>query len=674
MNLNQVAADRPAIAAVSLWNGIQLTTRTPTRGNRTVLCFLLVMLANLLPATADAQTASPVQTAWRLLDYVAVDYPGAVKDGRIVSDTEYAEMREFSASARERITELDGSAAKPDLLRQAGALDRLIAAKAPADAVGTAAHTLAADLIKAYPVPLAPVVAPDFARGRAVFEQKCASCHGVTGDGEGPKSVGLDPPPIAFLDKARARERSTFAFYQVLEQGIDGTSMVSFADLPPQDRWDLALYAGSFAYPASKVAEGERIWKSDPDLRAVINMEKLVGMTPANLADEIGDAKADAVIAYLRRNPGAVVPRNAGTLSLARERLGEAVTAYARGDRAGAANLALSAYLDGFEPVEPMLSARDNALMVRIEGAMVALRAGIANGAPPTSVRDQARALDTLFGEAEAALAPQRASGASSFFGALTILLREGLEALLIVVAMLAFLRKAERRDVMPYVHGGWVAALVAGAATWAVATYAVEISGASRELTEGFGSVFAALVLLWVGIWTHGKSSADAWQRYIREKLTTALNARSAWFLFGLSFVVVYREVFETILFYAAIWTGGNGGSVLAGAASAVAVLAVIAWGMMRYSRTLPLGKFFAYSSALMALLAVVLIGKGVSALQEAGWLPVNPVAGFPRVEILGLYPTTEGIAAQLVMAALLAIGFGRNRVTTGTAKEATA
>ncbi|WP_254784692.1 cytochrome c/FTR1 family iron permease [Sphingomonas sp. OK281] len=632
------------------------------------------MLAILLPGTADAQPAAPVQTAWRLLDYVAVDYPGAVKDGRIVSATEYAEMQEFSASARERITELHGSAAKSGLLRQAGALDRLIAAKAPADAVETAAHTLAADLIKAYPVPLAPFVAPDFVRGRALFEQKCASCHGVTGDGEGPKSVGLDPPPIAFLDKARARERSTFAFYQVLEQGIDGTSMVSFADLAPQDRWDLALYAGSFAYPSSKVAEGERIWKSDPDLRALINMEKLVGMTPADLAGGIGEAKADAVIAYLRRNPGAVVPRNAGTLSLARERLGEAVTAYARGDRKGATNLALSAYLDGFEPVEPMLSARDNALMVRIEGAMGALRAGIANGAPPTSVRDQARALDTLFGEAEAALAPERASGASSFFGAFTILLREGLEALLIVVAMLAFLRKAERRDVMPYVHGGWVAALVAGAATWAVATYAVEISGASRELTEGFGSVFAALVLLWVGIWMHGKSSADAWQRYIREKLTTALNARSAWFLFGLSFVVVYREVFETILFYAAIWTGGNGGSVLTGAASAVAVLAVIAWGMMRYSRTLPLGKFFAYSSALMALLAVVLIGKGVSALQEAGWLPVNPVAGFPRVEILGLYPTTEGIAAQLVMAALLAIGFGRNRVTAGTAKEATA
>ncbi len=101
---------------------------------------------------------------------------------------------------------------------------------------------------------------------------------------------------------------------------------------------------------------------------------------------------------------------------------------------------------------------------------------------------------------------------------------------------------------------------------TWAVATYAIGISGASRELTEGFGSLFAAVILLSVGIWMHGKSNADAWQGYIRDKMARALSRRSAWFLFLLAFVVVYREVFETILFYAALWTQGNGGAMLAG------------------------------------------------------------------------------------------------------------
>src|SRR3546814_16450264 len=96
----------------------------------------------------------------------------------------------------------------------------------------------------------------------------------------------------------------------------------------------------------------------------------------------------------------------------------------------------------------------------------------------------------------------------------------------------------------MGYVHGGWVAALLAGIATWAAATYVINVSGASRELTEGFGALFAAAVLLSVGIWMHGKAQAGAWQRYIREKLPKALSRRSAWFLFGLTFVVVYREI----------------------------------------------------------------------------------------------------------------------------------
>src|SRR3546814_9050904 len=116
------------------------------------------------------------------------------------------------------------------------------------------------------------------------------------------------------------------------------------------------------------------------------------------------------------------------------------------------------------------------------------------------------------------------------------------------------------------------------------------------------------------------GKSRADQWQRYIRDKLDKALSARSAWFLFLLAFVVVYREVFETILFYAALWTQGNGGAILGGAGTAMIVLGVIGWAMLRYSRKLPIAQFFAYSSALIAVLAVVLAGKGVAALQEAG------------------------------------------------------
>lgn len=629
--------------------------------SRALLLAVLLAASLFNIAPASAQTA-PAQTIWRLLDYIAVDYREAVKDGQVVNPGEYQEMTEFSRSARERIALLPVTSAKLGLQQEAAALEQMIAGKKPPEAIAIAARAAAADLIKAYPVPLAPSAAPDLARGQGLYAQHCAACHGATGDGKGPDSVGLDPPPIDFTDESRARERSLFGLFLVIEQGLDGTSMRSFAELLPQDRWALAFYAGSLAYPDG--GEGERIWKADAALRTGMSLEKLVATTPSVLAAGLGEDKAKSVVAYMRRHPEAIAAeRTSGALTVARGRLDEALAAYQRQDHQAANDLALSAYLDGFESVEPTLSARDHALMVRIEGAMANLRAGIARGGPVEMVRGQIAALDTLFAEAEIVLAPSEASGMSSFIAAFTILVREGLEALLIVIAMIAFLNKADRRDVLPYVHGGWVAALVGGAATWAAATWLVNISGASRELTEGFGSVFAAAVLLWVGIWMHGKSSAEAWQRYIRETLGRALNRQSAWFLFALAFIVVYREVFETILFYAAIWSQGNGGSVLAGAGAAIAVLAIIAVVMMRFSRRLPIGKFFAYSSWLIAVLAVVLIGKGASALQEAGYIAVNPLPGFPRVELLGLYPTREGLIAQVFMAVLLVIGFLWNK-----------
>lgn len=627
--------------------------------------FLIAALLGTSPAFAQNSQTAPAQTVWRLLDYLAVDYSGAVQDGKVVSEAEYKEMIEFSRSARERIALLPVTPAKMGLQQQAAALEKLIAAKASPEQVATAARAVASDLIKAYPVPLAPTSTPDWARGKALFTQHCASCHGATGDGKGPDAADLDPPAIAFIDESRARERSIFALYQVIEQGLDDTSMRSFAELPSGDRWALAFYVGSFAYPEDRAAAGEKIWTSDAALRSDMTLEKLVSTTPAAIAASMGEDKAKDMVAYLRRHPEAIAAQRVdGSLTVARAKLNEALAAYVRQDRKAATDLALSAYLDGFEPVEPVLSARDNALMVRIETAMAALRTGISKGEPVETVRGHVQALDDLFAQAEMALGSSQSSAMSSFLAAFTILVREGLEAILIVIAMITFLIKAERRDVLPYVHGGWIAALAGGAATWAAATWLVNISGASRELTEGFGSLFAALVLLWVGIWMHGKSNAQAWQRYIREKLTHALNRSSAWFLFLLAFVVVYREVFETILFYAAIWSQGNGGSVLAGAGAAVAVLAIVAYVMMRFSRRLPIGEFFAYSSILIAVLAVVLIGKGVSALQEAGYLPIAFLSGFPRIEILGVYPTREGLIAQILMAALLFIGFRANTV----------
>ena len=136
------------------------------------------------------------------------------------------------------------------------------------------------------------------------------------------------------------------------------------------------------------------------------------------------------------------------------------------------------------------------------------------------------------------------------------------------------------------------------------------------------------------------------------------ALSRGSAWFLFFLAFIAVYREVFETIIFFAAMGGEGNGGALAGGIAVAALLLALIAWAMLRLSARLPIGKFFAYSAALIAVLAVVLAGKGVAALQEAGMLGVSPLDGLPRSPLLGLYPTLETVLAQAAMIAAACAG----------------
>ncbi|NNC73861.1 MAG: c-type cytochrome [Sphingomonadaceae bacterium] len=621
---------------------------------------LFAAIGLLAPVAAQADDAE-VQTAWRLLDYIAVDYPEAVADGRVVNALEYDEMREFSATVGEYLADLPEHPAKGDLIAEARRLEIAIGRKLPPAQIERRARQLANDLLSAYPVPLAPAAPPDLARGATLYQANCASCHAARGTGDGPLAAGLDPAPIDFTDQARARERSSFAFYQVIHQGLEGTAMRSYDELPTMDKWALAFEVGRYAYPAELAGQGRRLWDGDAALRTRIpDLETLAGLTPAALARDIGEEDARAVIAYLRGNPGAVTATvGIESLATARDLLNQSVAAYAAGERDAAGDLALAAYLDGFEPVETLLAARDGDLVAQVERAMGDLRTMMGRGAPPEAVASQADELLQLFDQAEMALAPDAASSAATFFGAFAILLREGLEALLIVVAMITFLLRADRRDLLRYVHAGWIGALAAGVGTWWVATNLISISGANRELTEGFGSLLAAAILLFVGIWMHGKAQAGAWQAYVRDKLDKALSQGSAWLLFGLAFVAVYREVFETIIFYAALGAQGEGLAMAGGMGVAALLLALIAWAMLRFSRKLPIAKFFAYSAALIAVLAVVLAGKGVAALQEAGLIGFTALDGFPRSPILGLYPTLETVTAQAVTILLLVAGF---------------
>ncbi|HET8555107.1 MAG TPA: FTR1 family protein [Rhodanobacteraceae bacterium] len=625
----------------------------------------LVLLA--VPATIWAaqkpDTSSRVQRIWQMLDYVATDYAGAVRDGAVVSASEFAEMREFTTTIGRSMRQLPSTRTLPDLQHQADALIVAVKSGKPAKDVSDKAHALAAALLEAYPVPSAPRQVPNPALGASLYRQHCAMCHGVRGDGHGAVAVHMNPPPIDFLDTKRADQRSLWSLYQVITQGVEGTAMRSYGEtLSDSERWALAYYAGSLAYAESNV-RGSQAWQHNPAIRARIsNLGELSRTRVAQLAPVFGLPTAQAVMGWLRAHPDAVERAPHG-LDLARARLTASIKAYRDGREADAVELALSAYLDGVEPEEPRLDARDHALRSQIETAMGAYRTALSRGQSVAAATVRAEHADQLLVRAQMLLDNTASSAATTFMGAFVILIREGMEALLVVVALLAFVRRSDRPEAARPVHAGWMLALLAGFATWGLARHAITISGAGRELTEGLSSLLAAAVLLGVGLWMHQKSIGGRWQHYLKRKMASALDRRSLWFLFGLSFISVYREIFETILFYVALWNENQEFWLLGGMIAGALTLAATAWLLLHTSHRLPLGQFFKASSALIALLAVVLAGKGVAALQEAGWINVSVIPA-PRIEWLGVYPTWQSLGMQLAVIAVLATGFMFNAV----------
>ncbi|WP_241520893.1 cytochrome c/FTR1 family iron permease [Steroidobacter cummioxidans] len=601
-----------------------------------------------------------VRQLWQLIDYVAVDYAGAVADGQISNEGEYKEMVEFTATIRERVDSLPARAGQAQLTEQSQLLETAVSQQADAAKVAQIAHGLGNQLLTTYPVPIAPKTVPDLARGAALYQEQCVACHGVSGHGDGPAAAQLDPPPIAFTDADRARSRSLYSLYEAISQGVGGTAMPGFPALSPEDRWALSFYIGTLAYPPTAREEGAKLWQQDPSLRSRIpNLEALVRKTENELSSELGPDRAQAVLSYLRATP-AVLAGETG-VALARSRLHQSMAAYESGNAQEAARLALSAYLDGIEPIEPRLAARDAKLMTRVEGVMAEFRARLGRGATPAELKEQLATAEEVLSSASEVLDRSNSDAATTFIASFTILVREGLEALLLVVAIVAFLRKSGRQELMPYVHGGWISALAAGGLTWLVARYLIDISGASRELTEGYASLFAAFVLLTVGLWMHQKSVAGHWQRYLQSNLSGILQGRSAWLLAGLAFLMVYREVFETILFYAALSGEGNGAALLGGLVAGAAVLALISTALLKFSARLPIGKFFSVSSILIAVLAVVLAGKGAEALQEAGVLSVRTLP-LPRIELVGLFPSVQTVMLQAIVALAAIAGFAYN------------
>jgi high-affinity iron transporter len=626
----------------------------------------LLGLASLLWSISLASAQAPPEQAHiilQMLDYVAVDYPEFVQDGVVLNQAEYDEQLEFSQQARTMLDQLPAHPDKASLLHLAEQVVSGIQGKRPGPEVAALAQRLRWAIIRAYDVEVAPKRPPALRTVAALYQAQCAACHGPEGHGDGLAGASLNPSPSDFHDRHRMEQHSVYSLYSTITLGVQGTAMSGFQMLRHDDRWALALYVSNLAITEADLQRGAELWQSGIGQSWFSNLASIVAQSARDVRTAYGD-DAVLVLAYLRLHPEAVMWSNESPLTRSTRLLRQSLAAYRRGQVQEAQDLAVSAYLDGFELVEASLDAVDRRLRMTVEEEMLAYRALLKRREDLTAVAAAADRIQALLSDAQQKLAVTRLPTSATFLSAFVILLREGLEAILILAAIFALLIKGERRDALPYVHAGWAAALALGGLTWLVASYVVTISGSTREMTEGVTALTAAAVLLYVGFWMHGKAYAERWRSFLHAQLQEALSARTMWALALVSFLAVYREAFETVLFYQALWmqVAPAYAPVLGGLISAAVALGILGWLIFRGSIRLPLGLFFGATSLLLALLAVVFVGKGIAALQEAGILPVNPV-NIPSLPALGLYPSLQGLVLQMLVVVAIASVFAYTR-----------
>lgn len=326
-------------------------------------------------------------------------------------------------------------------------------------------------------------------------------------------------------------------------------------------------------------------------------------------------------------------------------------------------------YFGGFEGqgLEFAVGQADAGKMVEIELAFSHLINAAVSGKPVADVEEHWQIL-----RGQLVNAPLIAG--SSYWElvvqSLLILLREGIEALLILAALLAYLRKAGAADRTVWVWLGAGTALVASVLTaWGLQTL-MQSSGAVRESLEGATMLIAAVLLSYVSFWLFSRREIQQWQGFIQNKLGSAVDQRNLMAIVGVAFFAVYREGAETILFYQALMVNANQQwePLLLGFGLACLLLVVAYVLIFLLSVKLPIKQFFSLTALFLYLLSIVFAGKASLELQISGWLSAHKLAGVPTISWLGIFPTWESVLLQLLFLLLplvvyMAVGVNKQK-----------
>ena len=624
------------------------------------LLFISFNTSTALAISSNQSNEQAPRFAIHLLDYLAHDYGGAVADGKIISKSEFEEQCEFIEKVVELTTKLPELKDQKTIQDKALKLKNLINSKASAIDVSLLARDIQKDLIAITKVALAPENTPSLSNGKMLFEQNCMACHGQKGFGDGVKSLELDPKPANFHKTERMEQISAFHCYNTIRLGVPGTAMVAFAQFGDQEVWDLAFYVMSLRHQELALSATEK-FNTD-----AITLEEAATLSDVQLKDKLAtqlhlkseDQKLSA-LALLRVKNDKTTPGD--YISKAKNYLNQSLTSYKENSKDQAKRLSVQAYLEGIEPIEPTIKANNPELVIKVESAMSAIRKTIAeDGDQSLVLTKQIDQTTNLLNEVAETIEAHELSFGVAFSGAFAIILREGFEAVLIILTLLSVIKAFGNKQAAMWVHAGWSSALVLGFISWFLSGLLMKMSGASREVLEATTSTVAVFILLYFGFWLHRQTEISRWKKFIQEKVQGAIDNKNLWALASISFISVFREAFETVLFIRALWfqTSASGKNAISlGLVAALALIFGFSYLTLRYSKKLPVRQLFKVSSILTCLLAFILAGKAAHSLQEAGWLNVTSLPFNFRIDTIGFFPTIQTMISQVTTLAIALI-----------------
>ena len=557
-----------------------------------------------------------------MLNIAAKEFEEGVVDGKIVVAPEYEESQVFLQQAIERFERISPEISDPlkaeEIKKRFINMMALVKSKVDSQKIWEEVNAINSELLTTFNIEInkTPITPVSLTNGEKIFENNCSVCHGLKGNGDGPMASQFDPSPAVLSNPKLTGDANTTAYdnFEVINVGIANTAMIAWAGLLSENQiWDVTYYLRTFSNANLQLPP------VNLDLAAIESSEDI------GLAEQV--------------------------VNEVREVLDRSLVTYKTGQVENAAELAFDAYL-AYEKIESNLITKDRDLGVNLESAFSRYRGEIKRNAPLEQVESLHKEINlNLLKGLE--LLKNEVGFTGMFFQSFSIIVREGFEAILIIAALIAFLVKSRNQARVKSIHIGVVVGILASFATAYIIHEVLHLSMASQEVLEGWIMLIAVAVLFSVSYWLVSKIDNKRWQEYINKQMRGALSKGNTFTLGAVAFISVYREGFETVLFYKALflYAGDSTGGIIPGFLAGCVVLALIFYLINTLGMRIPIKWFFGFTSVLLYYMAFTFMGKGIHELQMGEQISMTSADILPSLSWLGMYPTWETFIGQAVL-----------------------